>query len=77
MLWELVAEELTSEEPGAAGEAVLATPRLDPSWSSRARAGEALLGPVEPAGGLPAVVAPLTGPATPVDDVPDDGVSFS
>jgi hypothetical protein len=49
---------------------------LDPSWLASDPVGEALLEPVEPAGGLPGVVAPLVGTSTPVDEAPDDGVSF-
>lgn len=64
LLWEL------------AGEATLTVPGLDPSWSSTEPSGEALLAPVEPAGGLPGVVKPLAGEGTPVDEAPDDGVSF-
>jgi hypothetical protein len=74
LLWEL---DGPAEDPAGRVERVLSAPRLDRSWSSRDRAGEALLGPVEPAGGLPAVVAPLPATSTPVDDVPDDGVSFN
>ena len=64
LLWEL------------AGEATLTVPGLDPGWSSTEPVGEALLAPVEPAGGLPGVVKPLATEGTPVDEAPDDGVSF-
>lgn len=51
-------------------------PGLDAAWSSADAAGEGLLGAIEPAGGLPGVVAPLASEGTPVDEAPDDGVSF-
>lgn len=50
---------------------------LDPSWADERPAGEALLGPVEPAGGLPKVVAPLAADGTPVGDAGDAGESFT
>ena len=55
----------------------LTAPGLDPTWSSSEPAGEALLAPVEPPGGLPKVVAPLAGDGTPADAASDPGVSFS
>jgi hypothetical protein len=48
----------------------LTAPRLDPSWSTTEARGEALLAPVEPAGGLPGVVAPLGG-GTPAASAPE------
>jgi hypothetical protein len=48
------------------------SPRLDPTWGSADRRGEALLAPVEPAGGLPGVVAPLAG-GTPAASAPEGG----
>jgi hypothetical protein len=54
----------------------LRCPGLDATWSSGAAAGEALLGPVEPAGGLPKVVAPLGGDGTPAADATDEPGSF-
>ncbi|MGH9137521.1 MAG: hypothetical protein ACRD0G_10800 [Acidimicrobiales bacterium] len=54
----------------------LTAPGLDPAWSTDEPKGEALLAPLEPPGGLPAVVAPMRGERTPVDEAPDDGVSF-
>lgn len=66
LLWELDARSTTSVGCG-----------LDPSWSSNDPVGEALLGPVEPAGGLPKVVAPLpTEHGTAAGDAPDAGESF-
>lgn len=67
LLWEL--------EGG--GGARLTIPGLDGQWASAERAGEALLGPVEPAGGLPKVLGPLDAEGTPVDEVTGDGVSFT
>ena len=54
----------------AAQEVRVTAPRLDPAWSATAAAGEALLAPVEPAGGLPGVVAPLGG-GTPAGSAPE------
>jgi hypothetical protein len=59
------------------GHGRLTVPGLDPSWSTDDPAGEALLAPVEPAGGLPGVVRPLAGPGTPVDDALDEGTGFA
>ncbi len=71
LLWEL-------DHHPRRGEATRMTaPGLDPSWSTTELAGEALLGPIEPPGGLPGVVAPLPPDRTPVDEVPDEGGSFS
>ena len=53
ILWELVPH---GEDDGPV---TLTAPALDGTWSTAERRGEALLGPVEPAGGLPKVVAPL------------------
>ena len=64
LLWELDGERGTSTPLR------LTAPRLDPSWSSGERRGEALLSPVEPAGGLPGVVAPLGG-GTPASAAPE------
>jgi hypothetical protein len=50
---------------------------LDASWSTEASRGEALLSPVEPAGGLPKVVAALDEPGTPVDEAAADGPGFT
>jgi hypothetical protein len=72
LLWERQPPSAGGTEPVA-----LSVPGLDGTWSSTHLAGEALLGPVEPAGGLPKVVAPLAGAGTPVDEQPDDGVSFT
>jgi len=58
------------------GSADLTAPGLDPAWTSTDPVGEALLGAIEPAGGLPGVVQPLAGEGTPVDEAPGDGVSF-
>jgi hypothetical protein len=58
------------------GAATIAAPGLDPAWSSTEPIGEALLEPVEPAGGLPGVVKPLGIEGTPVDEAPDDGAGF-
>jgi hypothetical protein len=55
----------------------LLTSGLDPSWSTSEPRGEALLAPVEPAGGLPKVVAPLPHGRTPVDDADVDGPGFT
>jgi hypothetical protein len=63
LLWEL----------DAAGPATLRAPRLEPGWSSTEPAGEALLAPVEPAGGLPGVVAPLGADGTPAGAAPEAG----
>ena len=69
LLWELVRGRARR------GDAVTITaPGLDPSWSSTEPAGEALLAPVEPPGGLPKVYGappPPTG-----ERVPDTGESF-
>jgi hypothetical protein len=70
LLWEL------GDDP-APGTVAVAVPGLDPAWSTTDRAGEALLAPVVPPGGLPAVVAPLPEAGTPVDDAPGGGVSFT
>ena len=61
LLWEL---------DEARDEVRLTAPRLDPGWSSTEPQGEALLSPVEPAGGLPGVVAPLPG-GTPAASAPE------
>lgn len=50
----------------------LRCPGLDPTWSTDAASGEALLNPVEPAGGLPKVVAPLSGQGTPAGEAEDE-----
>jgi hypothetical protein len=50
----------------------LTAPKLDPSWSTADARGEALLAPVAPAGGLPGVVAPLSG-GTPASSAPETG----
>jgi hypothetical protein len=50
---------------------------LDPDWTADAPAGEALLSPVEPAGGLPKVVAPLSSAGVAAADAADDTASFS
>jgi hypothetical protein len=50
----------------------LTAPKLDPAWSTTEARGEALLAPVEPAGGLPGVVAPLPG-GTPASSAPEAG----
>ena len=50
---------------------------LDPAWSDERPAGEALLGPVEPAGGLPKVVAPLAAEGTPAAEAAGGEASFS
>jgi hypothetical protein len=51
LLWEVAGPAPAVRAPG-----------LDPSWSSDRPSGEALLGTIEPAGGLPGVVRPLPGP---------------
>jgi hypothetical protein len=71
ILWERVPREGSTER------VALAVPHLDPRWSSVHHAGEALLEPVLPPGGLPKVVAPLAPDRTPVDEHPGDGVSFT
>ena len=50
---------------------------LDPDWTADTPAGEALLAPVEPAGGLPRVVAPLSSAGVAAADAADDTASFS
>jgi hypothetical protein len=52
------------------------TSGLDPAWSHGAIEGEALLSPVEPAGGLPKVVAPLAAGGTAAGEAPGEGASF-
>ena len=69
VLWEL--DPLPGSEPAT----VVAG--LDPSWSDERPAGEALLAPVEPAGGLPKVVAPLGGAGTPAAEAAGGEASFS
>lgn len=51
----------------------LTVPGLDPSWSSEEPSGEALLAPVEPAGGLPGVLGSLPTPGIPASDAPEGG----
>ncbi|MEO7556239.1 MAG: hypothetical protein ABIV94_06505 [Acidimicrobiales bacterium] len=55
------------------GGVVLRAPALDPTWSSTDAAGEALLAPVEPAGGLPKVYGGLPVP----DGLDEPDRSFS
>jgi hypothetical protein len=60
-----------------AGDGVVLRSGLDPAWSTTAARGEALLAPVEPAGGLPKVVAPLGDERTPVDEAAAEGTGFT
>ena len=70
LLWERTAP------PDRASRAVRITaPALDPAWSSTEARGEALLAPVEPAGGLPKVYGPVEVSAG--SDAPDAGGSFA
>lgn len=63
LLWEL-------EPRAGAGRPVrLCAPGLDPSWSSTEPRGEALLGAVEPPGGLPKVYGTVPPPGAPAGDV--------
>lgn len=55
----------------------LTAPRLDNGWSTHQAKGEALLSPVEPAGGLPKVVAPLGHDGTPAGAAPAEGGTFA
>ena len=59
------------------GDGVVVRTGLDPAWSTTAARGEALLAPVEPAGGLPKVVTPLQEPGTPVDEAAAEGEGFT
>ncbi|MGQ0616072.1 MAG: hypothetical protein ACT4PW_03635 [Acidimicrobiia bacterium] len=63
LLWEL------EPGPGAGGPVRLCAPGLDPSWSSTEPRGEALLGAVEPAGGLPKVYGTVPPPGAAAGDV--------
>lgn len=67
LLWELAPHD---DLPGPVR---LTAPGLDPSWSTTEARGETLLAPVEPAGGLPGVVAPLPGNGVAVDVAPEGG----
>jgi hypothetical protein len=69
ILWEL--------EPVGPGGPPTIVVGLDPGWSDERPAGEALLGPVEPAGGLPKVVAPLPAAGTPAAEAAGGEASFS
>lgn len=69
LLWEL--------DPLDPGAPTTVFAGLDPDWSDERPVGEALLGPVEPAGGLPKVVAPLAGEGTPAAEASGDEASFS
>lgn len=64
LLWELVP---------FAGAVTLRASRLDASWSTTEPRGEALLAPVEPAGGLPGVVKPLAETGKPASSAPEGG----
>jgi hypothetical protein len=76
--WHGARPALLWERDGADGsDGVPLRTGLDASWSTEASRGEALLSPVEPAGGLPKVVAALDEPGTPVDEAAADGPGFT
>ena len=73
LLWELDRGRVRRRTSGR-GTVTITAPGLDPSWSTTEPAGEALLAPVEPPGGLPKVYgAP---PPASGERVPDIGESF-
>jgi hypothetical protein len=73
LLWQLDRGDARRRGRGRSTVTITA-PGLDPSWSTTETAGEALLAPVEPPGGLPKVYgAP---PAASGERVPDTGESF-
>lgn len=67
LLWQL---DIRSNVPGLVR---LTAPRLDPTWHTDEPRGEALLQPVEPAGGLPGVVAPLPSRGGDPSQAPEGG----